>query len=133
MERRAWTLVWDLDEILYPLAVFQAETDAQAARGRFVDKLVEEGMLEERDEEAGDLPLDPAKLRTYFEARLSIERWSSLPLFLTDEYGLGERDGERIEGELRDYVDMSSEIDEARWSSYVETAREELVEQGARP
>jgi hypothetical protein len=133
MERRAWTLVWDLDETLYPLAVFQAEPDAEMARAAFVDKLVEEAMEEERDEEAGDLPLDPAKLRAYFQDRLSIERWSSLPLFLTDEYGQGERDAERIQGELRDYVDMSSELDEARWYGLVDPANEKLVEQGARP
>jgi hypothetical protein len=133
MERRAWTLVWDLDEILYPLAIFQAETDAQAAKAALEAKLVGEAMAEERDEEAGDLPLDEAKLGAYFAAHLSIERWSALPLFLTDEYGLDDRDASRIYGELQDYLDLSAELDEARWNSYVETANEKLVEQGARP
>jgi hypothetical protein len=133
MERRAWTLVWDAEEYLYPLGIFQAETDAQAARAAVLDRLVAEGMAEERDEEAGDLPLDESKVRAYFEEKLSLERWSSLPLFLTDEYGSSDRDVERLEGELRDYLDAGEEIQEARWSSYVETAREELVEQGARP
>jgi len=121
-ERRAWTLVWDEDEILYPAAVFQSEQDAENAKAALADRFLAKALEEPRDLEAGDLPYDEAKIRAYFADHLSVERWSSLPLFLTDEYGQSERDVERVYGELEDYIDGTEEIENARYYGTVQEA-----------
>lgn len=116
--RRAWTLVWDAEESLYPCGVFQDEQDAKMGKEALVTVLVEKTLEQEaRDVEAGDLPIDERILYRYFRSKLSIDRWTTLPFFPSLEFAQCSDNPGRLYAELSDYVESSEELQAAAYEA----------------
>lgn len=86
-DRRAITLVYDAEEYLYPLAVFESQEDADAVRQLVIASVLEARRLaHERDyADDGDLPFNEQNERDWITDHIKTDAWPDVRLVLAGE------------------------------------------------